>query len=80
MRTTHRAWLRDLFARPASGRFGLVDGRAAAGLVASADGPGWFPAVWKLTCIEVWARVFLEADPTGRIPADDPASEVPFAS
>lgn len=68
MRTTHRGWLSDLFESPASGRLGLVDGRAAAAFVARDEEPGWFPAVWKLTCLEVWARVFLERDPAGKVP------------
>lgn len=68
MRTTHRAWLRDLFASPASGRLGLVDGSAAAAFVARDEEPGWFTAAWKLTCLEVWARVFLEGNPAERVP------------
>ena len=45
-----------------------VECEQSAELVASDDAPSWFPVVWKLTCVEVWARVFLESDPAERVP------------
>lgn len=79
MRTLHRGWLRDLFAAPVSGRLGLVDATAAKRFMEEDDSPDWFQAMWKLTCIEVWTRVFLEQNPAGRIGPDETVTEVPLA-
>ena len=66
MRDEHRGFVRDTLLSKRARERGIVNPAAVDRLIDDVRRPYWFDLVWKLFCIEVWARVFLDGEtPSG---------------
>jgi len=65
MKGPHAGFVRDLLLSTQARERGLWNTKEVTKLLDAPDEPRWFDRVWKLTCIEAWARNFL----TDRMPA-----------
>jgi asparagine synthase (glutamine-hydrolysing) len=62
MRGAHASFVRDLLTSSRARQRGLFVPSAVEQLLERPDSPNWFDVVWKLACIEAWARVFIDRD------------------
>ncbi len=62
MRRQHAGFVHDLLLSSPARTRGLFKPAAVAKLLAQPDRPLWFDRVWKLACVEAWARTFLDGN------------------
>jgi asparagine synthase (glutamine-hydrolysing) len=62
LRNDHDAWVRDVLIGDRSRSRGLFETAGVRTVLDARDSPFWFQVVWKLLCIELWARQFLDGD------------------
>jgi asparagine synthase (glutamine-hydrolysing) len=60
MREQHAGFVRDLLLSQHSKNRGMWNLRGIEALLGNPNAPDWFDIVWKLVCLEAWARIFLD--------------------
>jgi len=62
MKGRHLSWVRETLTGSSARSRGLFNIHGVEHLLSRPDHPRWFPVIWKLLSIEVWARQFLDGD------------------
>jgi asparagine synthase (glutamine-hydrolysing) len=62
MKGRHLSWVRETLTGSSTRSRGLFNIHGVEHLLSRPDHPRWFPVIWKLLCIEVWAQQFLDGD------------------
>lgn len=70
MTETHRDFVRDLLLSSAARQRGWFDPAGVAALLDTPDAPHWLDRVWKLVCLETWARLYFDGVSAPGIAAD----------
>jgi asparagine synthase (glutamine-hydrolysing) len=70
MKGQHRGFIRELLLGPEARSRGIWNTKGLMAILDRPNHPLWFDIVWKMTCIEAWARVFLDRRTTV-VPPDD---------
>lgn len=61
----HPSFIRDLLLSSRARSRGLYNPSALEAVLAGTEAPDWIDVVWKLICVEAWARVFLDGEGLG---------------
>lgn len=72
MRGPHAAWVRDVLTGTRTRDRGWFDVRGIVSKLERPDQAEWFPIMWKLLCLEVWARQFMDGEGVERYRAAPP--------
>jgi asparagine synthase (glutamine-hydrolysing) len=64
MRDVHGDYLRDLLLSREARQRGLWNPSAVERLLASPREPFWFDQMWKVACVECWATIYIDGDPS----------------
>jgi len=62
MKGRHLPWVRETLTSSGAKSRGLFNIGHVKKLLERPELPQWFPVIWKLLCVEVWARQFLDGD------------------
>ncbi len=62
MRDDHSDFVRDLLLSSRARSRGWIRARGIEDLLSRPEQPMWFDRVWKLACLESWARIFLDGE------------------
>lgn len=64
MKGPHLGFVRDLLLSQRSRERGFWNPKAIAERITRTDSPDWFDVLWKIVCIEAWASIFLDSQPS----------------